>query len=102
MWQFWQLWELILYLKVPYVVFMKFTVFDAYSNMTCIREERTLLIFGLQPALTLLCVFLNPESQSGADLHVIPFSNNRWGWWSVLSTYLHSAENCRVSVSSHS
>ena len=43
------------YLKVPYVVFMKFTVFDAYSNMTCIREERTLPIFGPGPALTLLC-----------------------------------------------
>ena len=51
---------------------MKFTVFDAYSNMTCIREERTLLIFGLQPALTLLCVFLNPESQSGADCMSFP------------------------------
>ena len=57
---------------MPYVVFMKFTVFDAYSNMTCIREERTLLIFGLQPALTLLCVFLNPESQSGADCMSFP------------------------------
>ena len=91
-----------LLLKVPYVVFMKFTVFDAYSNMTCIREERTLLIFGPGPALTLLCVFLTPESQSAPYLDVIPFSNNRWGWWSVLSTYLHSAENWRVSVSSHS
>ena len=65
--------------------------------MTCIREERTLLIFGPEPALTLLCVILNPESQSGADLHVITFSDSRWGWWSVRSTCLQQ-RNFRVSV----
>ena len=91
-------WKTIVHFRKGYVVFMKFTVFDAYSNMTCNREKRTLLIFGPQPALALLCDILTPESQSAPYLHVITFSNSRWGWWSVRSTHLHSAENWRVSV----